>query len=345
MKIVCAADTYITPEMMEGGVRPYLAPEDSLQTFFFGVWGKEGMRDINRAIETGHRREVALPEGFLEAAREADLLIVHLCPVNEDLLEGARNLKAVMSCRGGLENVAVEKASELGIIVSNNPAHNANAVAEYTIGMILCETRNIGRAHSALKNGEWRKSFPNSETTIRELCDMTVGIVGFGSIGRLVAAKLLPFGCRILASDPFATSSGVDYVSLVPFEELLAQSDVVTLHARSDKAIMTEHEFSLMKQNSYLINTARAYLVESDAFRAAMDSGKLLGAAIDVFESEPDIPEFYRSYDNITLTTHRGGDTINSYKDAPAFAISNYLGYAQEGKDLRFFANRNSIRK
>ena len=172
---------------------------------------------------------------------------------------------------------------------------------------------------------------------------MTVGIVGFGSIGRLVAHKLSVFGCKIIAADPFVKSSELDYVTIVPFDELLATADIVTLHARSNGAIMTDREFGLMKQNSYLVNTARSYLVDVEAFKRAMDSGKLLGAAIDVFETEPEIPEFYRQYDNITLTNHLGGLTINSYCDAPAYAMKNCLGYLRGQSELAFWVNKKQL--
>lgn len=344
MKIVCIADTFITPKMMEDAVRPYLKDGDEMETFYFGVEDKEKMREVARIMEQRRLDELQIPDGLEKGCEDADLIVVHLCPVRRSLMERAKKLKAVMSCRGGLENIEMDAASELGIIVSNNPSHNANAVAEYAIGMILCETRNISRADNALKSGKWRNEFPNTETTIKELTDMTVGIVGFGAIGRLVAEKLRPFGCRILVSDPFAKPTSESWYSFVPMDDLLSQSDIVTLHARANGAIMTEAEFSKMKQNSYLINTARAYLVEPEAFRKAMDSGKLLGAAIDVFETEPEIPEYYRKYDNITITNHRGGITINSFKDAPVFAMKNWFGYVA-GEELKYFANKSTIKK
>ena len=342
MKIVCIGDTFITDEMMENGVRPYLKEGDEMKVFFFGERDKALMRDIIKGIEARQLEGIAIPEGVEEAMAEADLLIVHLCPIRRDLIEKSKNLKAIMSCRGGLENIVVEAATENNIIVSNNPAHNANAVAEFTIGMILSETRNLCRAHYALRNGSWRLTYPNSATDIKEMTDMTVGIVGFGSIGRLVAHKLSVFGCKILVSDPFVKECDVDYVTLVPFEQLLAQSDIVTLHARSNGAIMTDREFGLMKQNSYLINSARSYLVDPEAFQRAMDSGKLLGAAFDVFETEPNIPQFYLKYDNVTLTNHLGGVTINSFRDAPAYSIKNYLNYLNGGQ-LAFWVNKNQL--
>lgn len=343
MKIVCVGDAYITDVMMCDGVGPFLGKDDSVTVFFFGDPDQTVMRDMAKFIEAGGREEIEAPSGLFEAVADADLLIVHLCPVTRRLIEAAPKLKAIMSCRGGLENIDVQAATEHGVIVSNNPAHNANAVAEFTMGLILSETRNICRSNYALKNGEWRKTYPNTSTHIKEMTDMTVGIVGYGSIGRLVAYKLSVFGCRIIVADPFLKECKEDYVTLVSMDDLLAQADIVTLHARSNGAVMTDREFALMKQNSYLINTARPYLVDFEAFLRAMDSGKLLGAAFDVFETEPVIPEVYRKYDNITITNHLGGLTINSYSDAPAYAMNNYLNYINGKADLAFFVNRNQL--
>mgnify|MGYP003297574460 CR=1 FL=1 len=97
------------------------------------------------------------------------------------------------------------------------------------------------------------------------------------------------------------------------------------------------------QEKPYLLNLCRSYLVETEAFKRAMDSGKLLGAAIDIFETEPNIPEFYRQYDNITLTNHLGGITINSFRDAPGYAMKNYLGYLRGESELMFWANKNQL--
>ena len=335
MKIVCVGDAFITPDMMREGVAPFLKAEDSLEVLFWGQEDREAMRETARLLETGHRDSLPIPALLPEAVKDADLLIVHLCPVTGSLLDNAPRLKAVLSCRGGVENLDVEAATERGIIISNNPAHNANAVAEYTLGLILCETRNICRSHFALKNGQWRKVYPNTATTIRELKDLTVGVVGFGSVGRLVAEKLKALGCRILVSDPFCKEAPY---SIVPLDELLQESDVVTLHARAKGVIIGERELEMLKPTAVLINTARAHLVDTLALKRSLDRGRPLSVALDVFDTEPDIPGFLREYDNVTITSHRAGDTINSYKDAPAFAMDNYLGFL-EGKPLRFRVN------
>lgn len=317
--------------MMLDGVKPFLRDEDELEVLFFGSPDKEGMRDTVKAIEAGERESIPVPDGLFDAVRNACLLIVHLCPVNRDLIENATELKSISLCRGGVENVDVGAATDHNILVTNNPSHNANAVAEFTVGLMLSETRNISRSDSALKRGVWRKTYPNTSSTIKEMVDMTVGIIGFGAIGQLVAKKLSSFDCRILVYDPL-TKATADCCAFVSMEELLRNSDIVSLHARCNSAIIGEKEFEMMKQGSYLINCARSYLVDSEAFRRNMDNGKLLGAAIDVFETEPDIPVFYRKYDNITITNHRGGDTIESFRNAPIFAIKNFMTFLEGGE-------------
>ncbi len=344
MKIVCVGDSYVTSEMMEKGVKPFLKPKDELRVLFFGHTDRSKMRDVVKAIESMKRDEIPIPVELDSEIIDCDILIVHLCPVTSALLSKANKLKAILSCRGGLENIDVDAASAKGIVVTSNPAHNANAVAEYTIGLILCETRNIARSDRALKSNYWREDYPNSKSSIREIHDMTIGIVGFGSVGRLVAEKLSVFGCNIFVCDPFISESAYDFInySFVDLHSLLRKSDVVTLHARSKYPIIGKSEFALMKHEAYLINTARSVLVDSIALKEAMLNHQIMGAAIDVFETEPNISEFYKKFDNITITNHRGGDTINSYKDAPSFAIQNYIHYLN-GERMRFWVNKREL--
>ena len=346
MKIICVGDAYVTSKMMEEGVRPYLDAEDTMDVLFFGEENRTDMRDTVKAIESMKRDIIPIPDELYTMIEDCDILIVHLCPVTRKLLEKAKNLKAILSCRGGTENIDVEAATERSIIVTTNPAHNANAVAEYTVGLIICETRNIARSDRNLKKGIWREKYPNTEVTIRELSDMTIGIVGFGSVGRLVAEKLEVFGCDILIYDPYLSESAYDFINFkfVDMKTLLSKSDVITLHARSKTPIIGANEFAQMKPTAYLINTARSVVVDPVALKDALDHKQIMGAAIDVFETEPVIPEFYKKYDNITITNHRGGDTINSYKDAPAFAIQNYQRYLN-GERMRFWVNKNHFDK
>ena len=346
MKIVAVADAYISLDMMKNGIETCNLTGLEAEYFFFGYENRGEMREIVREIEKGNSDKLELPEGYAEAVEDAEILMVHLCPVTADIIKRAKKLKYILSNRGGLENIDMKAATENNIIVVHNPAHNANAVAEYTIGLILCETRNIGRAYMALKNGEWREVFPNTKTTIHEMHDLTIGLIGFGSVGRLVAERLQSFKSKILIYDPFLDISAYDMLNaeFVELDELLERSDVVSIHARSKEKIITAKELSKMKKTAYLINTARAALVDYDALEEALKNKRIMGAAVDVFETEPEIKPTLKNYDNLTITNHRGGDTINSYSDSPGMVLNNLNNYLN-GRKLLFWANRKDLDK
>lgn len=343
MKLVAVGDIFITPEMMKNGVEKYKDLFEECEFFFFGQNSRSKMRDTVKKIEMGYRDELELPQGLLEAVEDADALMVHLCPVTEKVLERAKKLKYIMSNRGGSENVDLDAARARRISVMLNPAHNANAVAEYTVGLILSEARNIARSHLSLKCGEWREKYPNSGRII-EMKDLTIGIVGFGNVGELTCEKLSGFQCNILISnlfEPERTNPRInwDKVRFVELDELLAASDVVSLHARGklDKVIIGEREFEMMKPTAYFINTSRAYMVDYKALYNALLKQQIKGAAIDVFEAEPVKPDHpLLQLDNVTLTNHRGGDTLNSYADSPAMMLEELRGYIEENKKCKF---------
>lgn len=348
MKLTAVADVFIQGQDYREGVAQY--PEFSLiGTPFFGVNDRVQMRETVRLIETGGPTACAPPAELSALIEETEVLMVHLCPVSEGLLERAKKLKLILTNRGGTENIDLAAASARGIPVLSNPAHNANAVAEYTVGLILAETRNIARAHSALLAGTWRERFPNSGA-IRELRGQTVGLIGFGTIARLVARKLQGFDCRVLVYDPFVPVDDPELAQYgcrkVGLEELLTAADVVSLHARSSgNPLLGEAELAVIKPTAYLINTARAHLVDYDALCRALCAGRLRGAALDVFESEP-IPADHPllALDCVTLTNHRGGDTVNSYADSPAMLFAEARKLLAGDRDhVRFWINKQNL--
>lgn len=346
MKCVAVGDVFITPEMMKDAVERMPQLVDSCSYFFFGLNNRKGMRDTVKVIERYGRDELDLPVGYLEAVGDAEVLMVHLCPVTTKVLERAKKLKYILCNRGGIENIDIETATAHEVKVVSNPAHNANAVAEFVIGQIFAETRNIARAHEAIKSGEWREKFPNSGRII-ELKDLTVGVVGFGNIGELVCEKLSSFGCQILVNtphEPVERNSKINWnkVRFVRFEELLSNSDIITLHVRSkDKATMFKRaQFELMKPTAYLINTARPYLIDMNALYEALAGQQIAGAAIDVFEVEPLGPSYpFLNLDNVTLTNHRAGDTVNAYADSPMMMFGYLEKWLKYGECPKFLKN------
>lgn len=296
----------------------------------------EARRTI-REIETKGSEAFTLPNEIQEAMVDADVIFIHLCPVGKDIIQQAKHLKYIVTARGGVENIAVEEAKKKGIRILHCPIHNAYAVAEMTIGLMICETRNMARANIALKQGIWREAFPNSGN-IRELRSCTIGLIGFGAIGRLVAQRLQPFGCKILVQDPFVDAQEIKEYGCEPVDKqtLLRESDIVSLHGRigpNDPPIIGAEELAMMKKSAYLINTARAVLVDMDALAKALQNQDIQGAALDVFPVEPlpkDDP--FLSIDNVTLCNHRGGDTLDSYNRSPELLIQQLKEVLETGK-------------
>ena len=345
MKCVAIGDIFITPEMMKSGIENYLDLSfDKIEYFYFGLNSRPEMRHVVKVIETGGFETLELPEGLLEAVEDADVIMCHLCPITKTLLGRAKKLKLVLCNRGGHENIDVAACTERNVGVIMNPSHNANAVAEFTIGLMLNETRNISRSCMAIQKGEWREKYPNTATDIHEMKDMTIGLIGFGAVAWLVYEKLQVFGCRFLISDPFASQEFVNknIAKFVSLETLLKESDIVSLHARlSRKSILLgEKEFAMMKPTAYFINTARSYMVDYQALANALKTNVIMGASVDVFDKEPvdkDNPLY--GLDNCTMTNHRGGDTINSYSDSPAAMMHEAIEFF-EGGYPKYWINR-----
>ncbi|MBC5648663.1 2-hydroxyacid dehydrogenase [Christensenella sp. NSJ-35] len=300
---------------------------------------KDGVdwRNVVRRVETMGYRSYDPPDGLAERMKNVEILFVHLCPVSEKVMDAAPKLKYIMTVRGGVENIDVQAARKRGISIINCPAHNAVAVAEYTIGLIISEMRNITRADRALRDGMWREQYPNSQK-IRELSDACVGLAGLGTIGLLVAKYLKAFGTKVLAYDPCLDAGTARENGIIPvtMQELLERADIVSLHARipaGSPPIIGEEELRKMKPTAYLINTARAALVDMEALENALKTGEIMGAAIDVFPQEPvDKEEPLLKIDSVTVTNHRGGDTYNSYAMAPALLVKQLREYLETGK-------------
>ncbi len=351
LKIVCVADHFLKPEFYLDCLKMF--PDIELIGIpWFGSNTRNEIRKQVDKIEKEGAEAFPPPDELFEMIKDADLLMTHLCPVPRKLLEaspimpdGTRKLKYILANRGGLENLDVQAAKDLGIPILNNPAHNGNAVAEMTIALMVMETRNLARAHHSLMQGEWLEIFPNVGQ-VYELRRKTIGIVGYGTIGRLVAEKLQPFNVRILAYDinPAVFEDDPDLekwgVEVMPdMDTLLKESDIVTLHVRNNKEqIFARREFDLMKPTAYFINTARAYLVDYNDLYDVLENHRIMGAAIEVFPLEPlpkDCP--FLHMDNVTLTNHRGGDTVNCYSDSPEYLLNALDGLLTNGKKPKFY--------
>ena len=290
-------------------------------------WPDEPLHQSAHAAGFENVREyMGTSEEVLAHLGSAPAMITHLAPLTASVFEQAQQLELVVVARGGPVNVDLDAASRHGVRITSTPGRNASAVAEFTVAAILTESRNITRGHDALRSREYRSDLYRADTTGNELADMTVGIVGFGEIGRRVARILRPFGCRILAYDPYASIGENDSAVAVTasLETLLRQSDVVTLHARDTaetRGMIDAAAIGLMKPGATFVNTARGRLVDYDALYEALRDGRLRGAALDTFPIEPVPPDSrLLSLPNVTLTPHIGGASIRTARTAAALA-------------------------
>ena len=277
------------------------------------------LQEANLAIEQGGPEAVPLPPEVTGNVAGFDVLVVQFTPVGRSFIEAAAALKVIAVLRGGTENVDVQAATSRGISVMNTPGRNARAVAECAMGMILGEIRNIARAHACLKSGDWRRSFSNSDA-IPELSGKTVGLVGYGAVGRLVAGYLKAFGSRIIACDPFFRGDPAP-AELVDLPTLMKRSDVVSIHARlTDEThhLIGRRQIAMMKPGAVLVNTARSGLVDEAALVDALRKRQIMGAGLDVFDTEPLPPGHpLLELDNVTITPHLAGSTIDAFRNSP----------------------------
>ena len=336
MRLLAISDTYIPADFMRDGL---FELEDLGIDVEVRHWGHDdliGLQQDNLAIETGGPDAVELPDSITRDLGLFDIVVVQFAPISNSFIERAENLKLISVLRGGVENIAVESATERGISVMNTPGRNARAVAECTMGMILAEIRNIARSHADLKRNNWHRSFPNSDA-IPELCGKTVGLIGYGAVARLVAGYLEAFGSKIIAFDPYFTGDPAP-AELVSLEFLMRNSDVVSLHARlttESYHLIGEEELAMMKPTAVLVNTARSGLIDELALIKALEEKRIAGAALDVFDEEPlpaDHP-FIR-LENATITAHLAGSTIDSFKNSPRMMAGHLKNCLTGGKDL-----------
>lgn len=281
---------------------------------------------------------VGRPEDYFDFLADLDILVTHLAPITADSLDHAPRLKAIAVSRGGPVNIEMAAARARGISVVNTPGRNASAVAEFTVGSLLAETRNLIRGHMAVASGRFGREFYHYANTGPELCELTVGIVGYGDIGTRVARLLQPFGCGILIYDPFKEltpeekAAGFEKAEL---DDLMARADVVTLHPRvtpETKGMISRARIAMMKPGGYIVNTTRGQVLDYDALYDALVSGQLRGAALDTFEPEPPPADWpLLKLPNVTLSPHIAGASRHSALKA-ATMIAGDIALILDGK-------------
>lgn len=261
------------------------------------------------------------PTEVLELAAGCSGIIAGTEPLGRETLEKLNDLKIISRVGSGIDNVDLGAAAELGVTVKATPDGPSQAVAELTLALTLALLRGVAAADSLMRQGVWQKNMG------RLLQGKRVGIIGLGKIGKRVALLFKAFGCSIMASDVnpdtgWAAANGVDLVTL---KELLADADIVTIHvAGGDQAVIGMQELAEIKPGAFLVNTARGRLIDEAALIEALKSGRLGGAALDVFQVEPYAGEL-KDLPNVVVTPHIGSYAIESRVEMEAEAVRNLM--------------------
>jgi D-3-phosphoglycerate dehydrogenase len=260
-------------------------------------------------IEIVSFKEKRSPEELAELVRDADAVIAQFAPVNAEVVNAMTKAKAIVRYGIGYDNVDCAAARERGIPVCNIPDYCIDEVADHTLAFILAMSRQVVPNAVHVREGRW--GLATLLTAMSSLKHLTIGIVGFGRIGREVVRRLLAFKAKVMVFDPVVGAeeiAGAGAVAASSFDELLAQSDIVSPHCPSNaktKQMFNAAAFAKMKPGSIFINVGRGDLADSAAVTEALQSGKLAGAALDVFDPEP-IPAEHpiRTMPNVILAAH-----------------------------------------
>lgn len=299
--------------------------------------GDIGLQRLEQADDASYELRVDLsPEELLDVIPEFDALIIRSgTTVNAELLEAGTKLKVVGRAGIGVDNIDIKTATAKGIIVMNTPQANAIATAEQAIALMLAVSRHLAPAHASLLSGQWHRS----DYLGLQIYRKTLGIIGFGRIGRLVAERAQAFGMEVIAYDPYVSEEvGHELgVTLENLDDLLAESDYISLHtvlSTDTKGMINSETIDKMKNGVVIINGARGKLIDENALADALNSGKVRAAAVDVYCQEPPVDNPLIGLSNVLHTPHLGAGTIEAQRDVATQIVDQVLD-ALRGADFR----------
>ncbi len=274
-------------------------------------------------------------EELLEIIGDYDVIITRSgTTVDKDLLDAGTKLRLIARAGVGIDNVDVDYASSRGVIVVNAPFGNTNSAAEHAMALLLSFCRNVTRANGSLKSGEWKRA----PFTGYELKGKTAGVIGLGKVGGRVATRLKAFECEVLACDPYiAAKRAHDLgVKLVSHDEIYRNCDIITVHTplnEETRNMIGERELSMMKNGVIIVNAARGGIIEEEALLRYLESGKITGAAIDVFSVEPpksDVLQKLIAHERVVVTPHLGANTFEAQINVAVDVSKEILNYLDD---------------
>jgi len=281
---------------------------------------------LNQLIELGEITDISSSsnkhEELLKHIIEAEIVVIRSATtLTKEILEHAKKIKIIARCGVGIDNVDIEFAKSREIFVTNAPTANLISLVEHTIGLILSTARKIHESNVSTKSGKWEKS----KFVGLELHQKQLGIIGFGKAGKLLSERLKSFGMKVVFYDPFVSDWEGEEAS-VTLENLLSSSDVVSVHViktPQTENLLSKEKLNLLKPNAILVNTSRGGVIDEEYLIELVNSKKIFGAALDVFDKEP-IEENNKILDSdVLLTPHIGASTIEAQLKAGLDTVQN----------------------
>ncbi len=278
---------------------------------------------------------VTQPEDIIRACHDADALILQYATISDNVLISLKNLKGVVRYGVGVNTIDIESATKNNVAVCNVPDYGTNEVADHALALIMALARKLPLLIKDTKSNIWayEKAIP-----IYRLQEQTAGIIGLGRIGLSLAKKLHGIGLKVIGFDPLAKKEQLpDYIDFVSLDELLAHSDIISLNlplTKSTENLIDSKEFSKMKSNCYLVNTARGGIVNEEALYQALLNHTIAGAALDVFKQEPPTDRKLFSLDNFIATPHAAWYSEQSQQDLKRKAAEEAIRLAKGEKPL-----------
>jgi D-3-phosphoglycerate dehydrogenase / 2-oxoglutarate reductase len=337
VNILIVGDHFIRSEAFQQAIERELgADAGQIRTVAWAGVDMEAQHAAQQVMEKEGPEAVPTPGEIVDAAGDAEVIAAHFAPISKAVLEAAPRLRAVVVARAGYENVNVEEASRRGVAVVNVLGRNAAAVAEQTLALLLGELRDVARADAAIKAGGWPE---HATSPVYELSGKTIGLVGFGHVGRQVARRLAGFGVRLLVYDPYVDPDTIDAhggIKVLELDAVFRESDVVSLHARltdETRRFIGAEQFALMKPTAYFINTARSRMVDDDALRNVLTERRIAGAGLDVHGDEPLPPDSpWLQLPNVTLSPHVAGSTEDAWRKSVDLVATAIRELADSGR-------------
>ncbi|RHW50310.1 NAD(P)-dependent oxidoreductase [Lactobacillus bombicola] len=304
-----------------------------------GIIPEAGLSELKQNFDVTYDPEKETREWVLEHLSEYEGLLIMGMKGDRELIDAGTNLKIITANGVGFDHIDIEYAKQKDIVVANCPQGVRVPTAEMTFTLLLATVRHLHFYDKVVRSGQWI-DVSEPQYMGMSLQGKTLGVYGMGRIGSEVAKFAQVFGMKVIYNKRHQLDSATEAnlnIQYVDFETLIEMADVVTLHAPATQAttgIFNAQVFNKMKNSAYIINAARGQLINQDDLIAALKNGDIAGAGLDVYETEPDIPQALRDLDNVVLSPHAGTGTLEARTAIAREASQNLISYLRDKKPL-----------